>query len=354
MRCRQRRSAETPVATLIGETLSLITALSVLTSVLSAGTVGLALQLLRTVRAYRSMEAALANRTDDSRAMQEEVRKAQTQLGHLRVSVDEAAERQRLSEAECQALQRQIETLKQQPRNELVRRAYNIVTVGVSQCGKTALTLKWANPLFRLRDVTPTQFVKYERTVSRQFAKNGPIVEHLFEIRDWGGEHMANAFIELFTLESVNGMLIVVDLGENVQGPDGRPAVHFSDERIKRQIDAFPEATLKLCFNERIVSHCKTFTLFINKSDALSGELLEVEQRALALYAPLINTLRKLQAESGMVDIEILVGSASSGHNTQNLFAHFIEKILPEDAYDPALLQMMHTVAPSASAPEAQ
>lgn len=156
---------------------------------------------------------------------------------------------------------------------------------------------------------------------------------------------MANAFIELFTLESVNGVLIVVDLGETTEAADGRPTVHFSDERIKRQIDAFPEATLKLCFNERIVSHCKTFTLFINKSDALSGDLAEVERRALELYAPLINILRKLQRDSGMVDIEILVGSASSGHNTQSLFAHFIEKILPSDAYDPTLLQMMHPAA---------
>ncbi|MFO0576897.1 MAG: hypothetical protein U1A78_23080 [Polyangia bacterium] len=326
--------------------MSLITALSVLTSVLSAGAVGLAVQLVRTVRAYRSMEAALASKTHDSETVQQQAELAEAQLGQLRVTAEEAAQRQRDRESECQALQREIEKLKQQPRNEIARRVYNIVTVGVSQCGKTALTLKWANPLFRLRDITPTQFVKYERTVSRQFAKSGPIVEHVFEIRDWGGEHMANAFIELFTLESVNGVLIVVDLGETIQGPDGRAVVQFSQERIQRQIDAFPEATLKLCFNERIVSHCKTFTLFINKSDALPGDLAEVEQRALALYAPLINTLRKLQGESGMVDIEILVGSASSGHNTQNLFAHFTEKILPADAYDPTLLQMMHTAAP--------
>lgn len=329
-----------------------ITVLSVLTSVLSAGAVGLVVQMIRTVRAYHSMESALASKTTDREAVQQQIVQAEAQLEQLRLTVAEAHEKQRLGEAECQALQLQLETLKQQPRNELARRVYNIVTVGVSQCGKTALTLKWANPLFRLRDVTPTQFVKYERTVSRQFAKNGPIVEHVFEIRDWGGEHMANAFIELFTLESVNGVLIVVDLGETTEAADGRPTVHFSDERIKRQIDAFPEATLKLCFNERIVSHCKTFTLFINKSDALSGDLAEVERRALELYAPLINILRKLQRDSGMVDIEILVGSASSGHNTQSLFAHFIEKILPSDAYDPTLLQMMHPAAlppPSAS-----
>jgi len=328
--------------------------LSVLASVLSAGAVGLAVQLVRTVRAYRSMEAALNDKARDSEALQQQALQAAAKLGQLQQSVAEAAERQRQSEAECQTLQRQIESLKQQPRNEMVRRVYNIVTVGVSQCGKTALTLKWANPLFRLRDVTPTQFVKYERTVSRQFAKSGPIVEHVFEIRDWGGEHMANAFIELFTLESVNGMLIVVDLGETQEAEDGRPTVHFSEERIKRQIEAFPEATLKLCFNERIVSHCKTFTLFINKSDALSGDLPTVEQRARELYAPLISTLHKLQRESGMVDIEILVGSANSGHNTQNLFAHFIEKILPADAYDPTLLQMMHTVVPATATAESR
>lgn len=336
--------------------MSLITALSVLSSVLSAGAVGLVVQLVRTVRAYRGIEELLAEKARESASTQRQFTEAETELSDLRSSVKEAAEQKQKSEAECLALQRQVETLKQLPRNELSRRVYNIVTVGVSQCGKTALTLKWANPLFRIKDVTPTQFVKYERTVSRQFAKSGPIVEHVFEIRDWGGEHMANAFIELFTLESVNGMLIVVDLGETRGFADGRPTVHFSEERIKKQIEAFPEATLKLCFNERIVSHCKTFTLFINKADALSGDLTEVERQALSHYQPLINTLRKLQRESGMVDIEVFVGSANSGHNTQNLFAHFIEKILPADAYDPTLLQMMHTVpaSPTPSAAEPQ
>ncbi|PSM32201.1 hypothetical protein BVG81_001440 [Haliangium sp. UPWRP_2] len=315
---------------------------------LSAAVVGLGLQLLRTVRAYQSMESSLQHKQLESASTRNQVSDAERRLGELQRSLDVAQEERRKVESEQQQLLRQIETLKQQPRNEMVRRVYNIVTVGVSQCGKTALTLKWANPLFRLRDVMPTQFVKYERTVSRQFAKVGPIVEHVFEIRDWGGEHMSNAFIELFTLESVNGMLIVVDLGTTEGGPDGRPVVCFSPERVKQQIEAFPEATLRLCFNERIVSHCKTFTLFINKSDALSGDLAQIEAQALELYAPLINILRKLQRESGMVDIEILVGSASSGHNTQNLFAHFIEKILPPDAYDPTLLQMMHTVSVAA------
>jgi len=327
--------------------MSSLMTLSIVSSMLSATVAGLILQLIRTVRAYRSIESSLESKAQESARSKYRISDAEQKLQGIEKTVQEAQEQKHNIELERDQLLRQVETLKLQPRNEMVRRVYNIVTVGVSQCGKTALTLKWANPLFRLKDVMPTQFVKYERTVSRQFAKTGPIVEHVFEIRDWGGEHMSNAFIELFTLESVNGMLIVVDLGTTEEGPDGRPVVRFSQERVRQQIEAFPEATLRLCFNERIVSHCKTFTLFINKSDALSGDLSMIEERALELYAPLINILRKLQRECGMVDIEILVGSASSGHNTQNLFAHFIEKILPSDAYDPTLLQMMHTIGSS-------
>lgn len=322
--------------------------LSIVSSMLSATVAGLILQLIRTVRAYRSIESSLESKALESARSRDRISDAEQKLQGMEKTVQEAQEQKHSIELERDQLLRQVEMLKLQPRNEMVRRVYNIVTVGVSQCGKTALTLKWANPLFRLRDVMPTQFVKYERTVSRQFSKTGPIVEHVFEIRDWGGEHMSNAFIELFTLESVNGMLIVVDLGTTEEGSEGRPVVRFSQERVRQQIEAFPEATLRLCFNERIVSHCKTFTLFINKSDALSGDLSMIEEKALELYAPLITILRKLQRECGMVDIEILVGSASSGHNTQNLFAHFIEKILPSDAYDPTLLQMMHTIGSSA------
>lgn len=328
--------------------MSSLMTLSIVSSMLSATVAGLILQLIRTVRAYRSIESSLESKALESARSRDRISDAEQKLQGMEKTVQEAQEQKHSIELERDQLLRQVEMLKLQPRNEMVRRVYNIVTVGVSQCGKTALTLKWANPLFRLRDVMPTQFVKYERTVSRQFSKTGPIVEHVFEIRDWGGEHMSNAFIELFTLESVNGMLIVVDLGTTEEGSEGRPVVRFSQERVRQQIEAFPEATLRLCFNERIVSHCKTFTLFINKSDALSGDLSMIEEKALELYAPLITILRKLQRECGMVDIEILVGSASSGHNTQNLFAHFIEKILPSDAYDPTLLQMMHTIGSSA------
>ena len=41
-----------------------------------------------------------------------------------------------------------------------------------------------------------------------------------------------------------------------------------------------------------------------------------------------------------------IVGSASYGHSTHMLFSHFVEKILPKNAYDSQLLQRLKTDPP--------
>jgi hypothetical protein len=48
---------------------------------------------------------------------------------------------------------------------------------------------------------------------------------------------------------------------------------------------------------------------------------------------------------SNQVDVRVLVGSANYGHSTHMLFSHFVEKILPKNAYDTQLLQRMKSDA---------
>jgi hypothetical protein len=45
------------------------------------------------------------------------------------------------------------------------------------------------------------------------------------------------------------------------------------------------------------------------------------------------------------IDIRVFVGSASYGHSTHMLFSHFVEKILPKNAYDTQLLQRIKAEA---------
>ena len=78
--------------------------------------------------------------------------------------------------------------------------------------------------------------------------------------------------------------------------------------------------------------------LFINKSDLIPGKPAEVEEKARQYFQPIIDSLMKY---SPVVDICVIVGSAVSGHNTHRLFAHFVEKILPPNAYSAELLQQL-------------
>ena len=214
-------------------------------------------------------------------------------------------------------------------RPKITRKTYKILTLGVKATGKTSLTLKWANPLTDLGKIEGTKIERYERTVSQVIGK-AVTTEHVFEIGDWGGEHIVDAQQELI-VDEIHGLLIVVDLG-------GKDAKRVEPARIQEQLQEFQPQALKFFFGPKTVASCKTVVLFINKSDLLSGTPLEVEEQAKKLYAPLIENLMKYSMQ---LDIRVFVGSANYGHSTHLLFSHFVERILPKHAYDSQLLQRM-------------
>lgn len=237
-------------------------------------------------------------------------------------------------EKENEWLQQELEK-----RPTVSRRIYRILTLGISGTGKTALTLKWSNPLFDLGLLKGTKIERYERTVSHVIGKD-VTTEHVFEVGDWGGEHIVDALQEAIT-EEIHGMLLVVDLTPPPppDATDPKKASKSVDpERIHQQLKEFQPEVLKFFFGPRTLASCKTVVLFINKSDVLSGTPAEVERIACTHYDKLINDLKKYASQ---IDIRVLVGSAFSGHSTHHLFAHFVDRILPKNAYDAQLLQRM-------------
>jgi len=207
------------------------------------------------------------------------------------------------------------------------RKIYRILTVGMKATGKSSLTLKWANPLVDLGTIEGTKIERYERTVS-QVRTRDTLTEHVFEVHDWGGEHIVDAQQELI-MEEIQGILMVVDLG-------GKDARQVDQHRIVEQLDEFNPKALKFFFSPKTVASCKTIVLFINKSDLIPGSPSQAEAQAKAYYAPLIESLMQYATH---IDVKVMVGSASFGHSTHVLFSHFVEQILPKSAYDPQLLQ---------------
>lgn len=214
-------------------------------------------------------------------------------------------------------------------RPKVTRKTYKVLTLGMKWTGKTSLTLKWANPLIDLGAVQGTKIERYERTVSQVIQKD-VTTEHVFEIGDWGGEHIVDAQQELI-VDEIHGLLIVVDLG-------GKDAKAVEPARIQEQLREFQAESLKYFFGPKTVASCKAVVLFINKSDLLPGTPAEIEVQAKQLYGRLIENLMRYQTQ---VDIRVFVGSANYGHSTHMLFSHFVEKILPKNAYDNQLLQRM-------------
>lgn len=256
------------------------------------------------------------------------------------------------SQQEVARLQREQESLLQEigtlktEKEELQRefegratkteRRYGIATVGVSGCGKTALTLRWANPRIQPEQVRATMFSKYDRTISRVFDSDSRIhVDHVFEIYDWGGEHIEEALTALVKLGVIHALLVIVDLGPYVR--DEQRHI-FSQEHIDRQLQEFDQHVLRFFFAPAVVQHCKHYVLFINKSDLLSGFPAEVEKQARQYYERLINDMATYSEQRG-VNLQVMVGSADTGAGTNRLYQYLIENILPEEARDEQLLQ---------------
>lgn len=209
------------------------------------------------------------------------------------------------------------------------RKVYKILTLGIKASGKSCLTLKWANPRVNLGTIEGTKIERYERTVS-QVLVNDTLVDHVFEIHDWGGEHIVDALQDLMT-EEFHGLLMVVDLG----GKDARQA---DPQRVAMQIEQFNPYALKFFFGPKTVTSCKTVVLFINKSDLIEGSPAHAEAKARALYARLIDSLHQYATQ---IDVKVIVGSASYGHSTHILFSHFVEQILPASALSYQLRQQI-------------
>lgn len=295
----------------------------------------------------------------ESDAHQNALRAARSQSEHLQLQSGQATfELQQLQQRSAQ-LQDQVSRLQEEDRKKtewldnqekevewlrtelekrpkILRKTYKILTLGISGTGKTALTLKWANPLIDLGTLQGTKIERYERTVSHVPAKDVTI-EHVFEVGDWGGEHIVDAQQELI-VEEIHGLLMVVDLA-------GKEAKAVDPSRIQLQLREFQPEALKFFFGPKTIASCKTVVLFINKADVIAGTPADVEREARALYKRLIDDLEKYRTN---LDVRVLVGSATYGHSTHHLFSHFVERILPKNAYDSQLLQRMKSDAMAA------
>lgn len=246
----------------------------------------------------------------------------------LAASKKETADMAAANAAERDELERLRKEMNRRP--QFRQQTYKIISIGLPKTGKTSLTLKWANPLWELKNVQGTSFDKYTRTVSSVLgAQSNIMLNHVFEVYDYGGEQIVDAH-DTMVLNDIHGLLFVVDLG-------GADAHEVDKERIEAQIREFDPGHLRFFFKSpRITKTCRTVVLFINKSDLLSGTPTSVEIAAKAYFKELIDNLTEF---SDHVEVEVLVGSAVSGHNTHLLMPHFIRKLLPSEAFDEQLMQ---------------
>lgn len=234
-----------------------------------------------------------------------------------------------------------IELRNQTNRIEEIR--YYIAVMGVSGVGKTALAVKFANPLVDISLITGTaRSEQIEKVVSVQRPReSSQTIINIFSFLDRGGE-FTNDVIDSLIVQGANALILTVDFGTYDQLAKKQC---FSIERIQEQCSRFNRYFLEILFTGRITAHCRNFILFINKSDLLKDidtpdERLEIEARR--LFQPIIDNLRMLSSKHG-VNFFVFVGSMKTSDGLPQLMECLISQILPMHAYDESLRYMPRT-----------
>ncbi|MEZ4311138.1 MAG: hypothetical protein R3F14_24110 [Polyangiaceae bacterium] len=218
---------------------------------------------IQTAELQRQVATLNADRHALQRALEEEQARAQATFDEAQQSAQSLLTERREKEEFLDHQDKEIEWLRAEleKRPKVSRKTYKILTLGVSGTGKTALTLKWANP-HGPSAPSSTKIERYERTVSHVAGKDN-MIEHVFEIGDWGGEHIVDAQQEL-TADEIHGLSWWSISPPATESPSTPRACRCS-------LREFQPESLKFFFGPKTIASCKSVVLFITKSDVLPG-----------------------------------------------------------------------------------
>jgi hypothetical protein len=230
--------------------------------------------------------------------------------------------------------------LKKRP--EILVKPYHIATIGYTSCGKTALTLKWTNPLIDISLVPPTVNPReYEKLVSTQDVGDGNFFFHTYVIHDYPGEEKSAVRDAMQALD-IKALLLVVDVAKTETDPNDstKQVSKFSKAHVENQVKKWNFDALEFLFSQEIQKKCNKYILFINKIDTLQKEFREsdeeTDKRAQELYKDVIESLQFLGKKFGAT-IRVVTGSAQTGRGCPELYKELLTDILPEAARDKSL-----------------
>lgn len=227
-------------------------------------------------------------------------------------------------------------------RPKIIKNFYHLATIGNTSCGKTALTLKWTNPLIDIVRIPSTvNPVRYDKRVSIQESTEGFCTFHVYSIFDYGGEDMQEVRDAMQT-KDIRALLLVVDVAKTMTDPNDqtkRTSV-YSQGNIDEQVKLWNYDALKFLFSKEIQKSCSKYILFINKLDVLQSQFPESDEqldaRARTLYKDVIDSLARLSKKFG-AKFTVLTGSAQTGRGCPELYKELLVDILPLAARDESL-----------------
>lgn len=216
---------------------------------------------------------------------------------------------------------------------------YNVVVLGDSASGKTSLIKKLTDPSFASMSipypVTPTLGDYHaDRTMVVNFdTVHRNYVKYCLRFHEYGGRILSslpldgmldNAF-EVYKKQEdfdaqgvkihpgVQALILVVDLGID----------RFDIDRINDQVKQyFDRNNLNSILRNNSI---RNVILFINKSDLLSKEYIDMQIHAKDLFGDLIVKLNRIRAINDFGNVKIIIGSVYTDMGLMQLYSYLVE-----------------------------
>ena len=218
---------------------------------------------------------------------------------------------------------------------------YDVAVIGLSYSGKTSVIQKIVEPrLEDARNIVPTQYRKYERTMVVYHNQREAIFrEHSLRFHEWGGEYLSQSVLHISRLNSstdivqddsglhrrVQAIVLLVDVGiyDSNQGTQ-----EFNQNRINEHLKNLNETYLDFLFVDEIRSHLKAVILFVNKCDLMSDSYDNIHSMVSKYFEPIIARIQR--HNESLFAFHVIAGSAFSDMGLTRLTGHLLGAMLPD------------------------
>ena len=212
-------------------------------------------------------------------------------------------------------------------------RRSSVILIGVGDTGKST----FIKTLLSKKDIEVTKTKKYKlysgSIIDEEENRN---TQYRFYIADYKGQNLAtliSAFIwqqkwqySPMAYGHITSLVLIVDLFDRKSADKTKPDEEI---RVKKHLEQWNDTALDAVWGLLRIESLKYVCLFINKLDSMADSSPMAQARYTALYdalaTRLVKRIKPENIKAGVVDFEVVLGSAKTGANVSQVKRKLME-----------------------------